>query len=105
MGQGSESLGEAFDFYDGGEDNYEESRERQLRERIAEMRTRYEAAKSAKTGSRILCANCAHGIRKHTYQQKFCHTKCKDTYWNTVDDTRRGRASLAKRGVIFRGRG
>jgi hypothetical protein len=52
---------------------------------------RYIKATEAKTGSKIECANCGKSMTKKTYQTKFCKNKCKDQYWNTVDEKRRER--------------
>lgn len=59
---------------------------------IRDMLDRYVAAKAAKVGTQILCPCCGKRLTKRSYQHKFCNTRCKDQYWNTVDDTRRERA-------------
>jgi hypothetical protein len=47
----------------------------------------YISNKKAKVGSIIKCANssCNKEIRKNSYQQAFCCTKCKDKFWNQRD--------------------
>lgn len=54
-----------------------------------EMRTQYKISKAAKTGEKIRCACCGTSFLKKSYQQAFCKTKCKDQYWNTVNEDRR----------------
>ena len=49
---------------------------------------RYEAAKAVKVASQCLCPYCMTFFIKKVYQQAFCNRKCKDKYWNIVDDKR-----------------
>lgn len=57
---------------------------------------RYEAAKSAKVGSMILCPGCGKLFLKRSYQHVFCSNKgrgnCKDRYWNRATAERADRA-------------
>lgn len=57
------------------------------------LSTRYAKAKAARVGETCQCT-CGKSFVKKSYQQAFHATKCKDRYWNTVDDTRRERAKL-----------
>jgi DNA-directed RNA polymerase subunit RPC12/RpoP len=62
-------------------------------EEIQDAMRRYDAAKSAKTGSEIRCPQCGKRITKTTYNKVFCsngrtvkgRSSCKDVYWNTVN--------------------
>lgn len=49
---------------------------------------RYNEAKAAKVGAQCLCPYCMTFFKKKVYQQAFCNSKCKDKYWNIVDDKR-----------------
>lgn len=49
---------------------------------------RYTEAKTAKVGNQCLCPYCLTTFKKKVYQQAFCNRKCKDKYWNLVDDKR-----------------
>ena len=60
--------------------------------RVGGMIATYDASKSAKVGMTITCPTCERRVQKRSYQQAFCCTRCKDRYWNTVDETRRARA-------------
>ena len=55
--------------------------------------TKYEACKSAKVGSVIVCPSCNTQHTKNAYNTIFCKTKggtvCKDKYWNTIDPNKR----------------
>ena len=57
------------------------------------IKTRYKINKSAKTGDELVCPSCGTPFIKTHYAQAFCKTKtgtkCKDKYWNTVDETKR----------------
>ena len=53
---------------------------------------RYSLASAAKVGDSIHCPTCNCKFIKKTYQQKFHKIKCKDRYWNSVDEERRERA-------------
>ena len=55
---------------------------------------RYNLAKKAKVGDSIQCPTCSKKIMKKSYQHKFCNSKHKDKFWNTVYDERRERAKL-----------
>lgn len=65
------------------------------------MRQRYITAKTAKVHQDVICPFCGKPFKKKSYQQAFCSrkknrsgaSKCKDRYWNTVDDGRRSRMS------------
>lgn len=58
---------------------------------------RYNAAKAAKVKEVIHCPTCNKRHLKTTYHKVFCKDrKRKDTYWNTVDDSRRERAKAYK---------
>lgn len=67
---------------------------------IPEMEARYAHATTAKVGAQIQCPTCGTHMTKRSYQHKFCkgkgrnRYKCKDRYWDTVDDTRRERAKM-----------
>jgi hypothetical protein len=69
----------------------EDDRADTLQLRKDTLENRYLKAKGAKVGERIQCT-CGQHFTKKSYQQKFHTLKCKDRYWNTVDDTRRARA-------------
>ena len=59
--------------------------------------SRYAVAKAAKVKEVINCPTCNKRHLKTTYYNIFCkNRKCKDTYWNTVEDTRRERAKTYK---------
>lgn len=71
---------------------------------IKAYRTQYEANKNAKVGTEIICPVCRKKFIKNSYQQAFCVRKdkkqkhrCKDVYWNSVDDNRRFRAEIFNR--------
>lgn len=55
--------------------------------------TKYEACKSAKIGSIIICPSCNTQHTKTAYNTVFCKTsggtRCKDNYWNNVDSMKR----------------
>ena len=46
----------------------------------------YETNKVSKVGETITCPVCGEQFEKKTYQQAFCCTKCKDSYWNNKKD-------------------
>lgn len=54
---------------------------------------KYDACKSAKIGSSIVCPSCNTTHIKTAYNTVFCKskggTKCKDNYWNNVDESKR----------------
>jgi hypothetical protein len=63
---------------------------------IKQALARYEDNTKAKVGDTICCPSCGKNFKKKSYQQKFHSTKCKDIYWNSVDDVRRERAKFYK---------
>jgi len=63
-----------------------------MEDAITTMKRLYALAEEAKIGSTIRCPTCGRAIVKTTYHKKFSSTKCKDRYWNLVDDKRRARA-------------
>ena len=77
-------------------DDIHEGREFEFESSISidSMKETYEINKRKKVGDKMDCANCNKSVVKKAYQAKFCCVKCKDQYWNTVDDTRRERAKL-----------
>lgn len=58
--------------------------QKQRRKTIRKQEARYLEAKQAKVGELIRCAghDCAKPFVKKSYQQAFCCTKCKDSFWN-----------------------
>lgn len=52
------------------------------------LKARYLANKEAKVNTYVKCPICGTTFYKRTYHKTFCCTKCKDKYWNYVDDTR-----------------
>jgi hypothetical protein len=76
------------DIHEGREFEFENS------DSIASMKETYEINKRKKVGDKMNCAVCKKEVVKKSYQAKFCCIKCKDQYWNTVDETRRERAKL-----------
>lgn len=68
----------------------------------ARMLAQYELNVKAKVGDMMKCACCGKDVKKGSYQQKFCvkanakgakRHKCKDIYWNVVDEARAARAN------------
>lgn len=59
------------------------------------MISQYTTNKTLKVGSTTRCPSCGTTFIKSSYQQIFCksksRTKCKDKYWNTVDEDKRCR--------------
>lgn len=53
------------------------------------MEEQYYINKSAKVGDEIRCPVCGHTFSKRQYSQAFCCGKCKDTYWNENNGSRR----------------
>jgi hypothetical protein len=64
---------------------------------------RYNLNKIAKVGDEIICPTCGKHFTKKSYQHVFCRKRgvgksegkgnlCKDTYHNSVNETRRERA-------------
>ena len=59
-----------------------------------EMQRLYNINKKLFVGDLCFCPACNTAFIKESYQQVFCKstsnkTKCKDRYWNTVDENRR----------------
>ena len=82
---------------EGAGEHERERAEEELANTIAIMKQRYRFAESAPTGATIRCPYCNAYIIKNTYQKKFCKgKKCKDSYWNLVDDKRRERCKHYK---------
>lgn len=98
---------------DEGDDEFDEdgsdreARRIKMREadksRVLLMVSRYTLAKNASVGSTITCPSCGVKFVKRSYQNTFCGLrgknshkkqgrKCKDMYWNSVDDGRNLRA-------------
>jgi hypothetical protein len=66
--------------------------------RIDLFKSRYNRAKVEKVGHKINCPTCNKEHTKTTYHKIFCgNVRCKDEFWNTVDDKRRARAKEYKR--------
>jgi hypothetical protein len=59
---------------------------------VALMQSLYVSNMNAAIGSTCKCPDCFKQFIKKTWQHKFDNTKCKDRYWNTVDETRKQRA-------------
>lgn len=83
---------------------FSERREKEREELIFKYTTRYNEAKSKNIGDEAVCI-CGNHFIKKTKEQAFCGKRgkgkennkgrlCKDRYWNTVDETRRFRATL-----------
>lgn len=84
MGQGTDSIDQTPDGFD-----IEEEQGRL----VALMNRRYEAARTASTGSNIVCPACGSRFAKSVYNKVFCSNQrtkgarnCKDRYWNTVTE-------------------
>lgn len=60
----------------------------------AELVAAYEKNRAAKVKTKIKCPCCDKSFIKKTYHNVFNSNKCKDRYWNTVDDERLARARL-----------
>lgn len=65
---------------------------------IETLKKRYDAAKRAKTGDKIVCPWCGKTHAKTTYHKVFCSNQktkgrrnCKDMFWNNVDPEKRCR--------------
>lgn len=71
-----------------------ERRDRELDELKESYTDLYAKNKSAKVGAKCVCPVCRRSFVKRSYQQAFNSTKCKDQYWNTVNDDRRFRARI-----------
>lgn len=48
----------------------------------------YNTAKSAKVKSKVACPMCGKKHIKTTYHKIFDKAKCRERYWNFVDETR-----------------
>lgn len=48
------------------------------------MKQVYDVNTKKKVGETIKCPSCPKRVKKKSYQQKFCCTKCKDFYWNSA---------------------
>ena len=59
---------------------------------IAKARARYRVAKQAEIDTTIECSWCGKHIVKRTHHRAFCSCKCKQSFWNNVDEKRRKRA-------------
>ena len=59
----------------------------------SKMKKQYNVNNKKVVGDSCHCASCNAEFTKTHYQQKFCKTKtgtkCKDRYWNIVDDNKR----------------
>lgn len=53
------------------------------------MVDKVDAVKKLKVGDSFKCPVCGKNLIKKTYQHTFCGRKCKDKYWNTVDESKR----------------
>lgn len=60
-------------------------------------KARYNENVQKKVGDNCTCPSCGKDFVKKSYQQKFHSTKCKNIYWNSVDDTRRERTKFYNR--------
>ena len=67
-------------------------RERSFEKLRDSMMLIYDFNIKVKVGNYMRCPTCVKSIIKKSYQHKFCCTKHKDKYWNTVNDVRRERA-------------
>jgi len=82
----AECLEDSFDI---GEDKDDFQRPSfKLRNIISMYKARYNSATKAKVGFSISCPRCGKKIIKNTYNKRFCSSKCKDKYWNTVEPSR-----------------
>jgi hypothetical protein len=71
--------------------------------KIELLKQLYNLAKSIKVGNTFVCPSCGTSEIKKHYNQAFCKskekTKCKDYYWNNVDESKRNnvdRPSLSR---------
>jgi len=81
---------------DGIEEAYEAAEIEQESKRD-ELLAAWDKSKRAMTGSIVSCPVCHSTFRKTRQNQAFCPVKsrkCKDRFWNTVNDERRERAAL-----------
>lgn len=65
-------------------DNIEPDRQKEL----DDMTLFYQNAKQAKVGEILTCPTCATSFRKKTYNQCFCSSGCRDTFWNLTKPER-----------------
>ena len=70
------------------------SGEQTIDEMAEEWRVTYLIAKARNIGQETICPVCGAAFIKKTKAQAFHSIKCKDRYWNVVDEGRRFRASL-----------
>ena len=83
--------------YDDGSYDDSDDREQALQDLKEAYTEQYNINKSARTRVECKCPVCHKRFIKKSYQQAFDRTKCKDRFWNTVDDSRRFRATLFSR--------
>ena len=55
---------------------------------LDDMALFYQNAKGAKVGELLTCPTCAERFRKKTYNQCFCASGCRDTFWNLTKPER-----------------
>ena len=53
-----------------------------------QLKTNYNFNNKAKVGQKLICPICGREFKKKVPQQAFCFTKCKDKFWNFVDQKR-----------------
>jgi DNA repair exonuclease SbcCD ATPase subunit len=53
-----------------------------------ELQIKYLTNKAVKAGTLITCPVCGTEFIKKSYHHTFCNGKCRDTYWNYIDDKR-----------------
>lgn len=99
MGEEAEALDGLSQEYEAYSDCYRREQQQrfdELRDTISSYRKRYQINKETKVGDPIQCPVCSKLKIKRHYQSAFCgsrkDTRCKDKYWNTVNDDRRERA-------------
>lgn len=85
MGDEADALNDLFSDYDVAENI--------LRNTIDQYQRQYDRNKQAPIKATCTCPVCRCYFIKKTKQQAFHSIKCKDRYWNTVDDSRRHRAA------------
>lgn len=55
---------------------------------LDDMALFYQNAKQAKVGEVLTCPTCTNNFRKKTYNQCFCASGCRDTFWNLTKPER-----------------
>lgn len=55
---------------------------------LDDMALFYQNAKQANVGETLTCPTCAERFRKKTYNQCFCSSGCRDTFWNLTKPER-----------------